>query len=215
MQLGFNKKAGHDHEAMIGISQLRGQINTRMESAYKRLDPKAAFNQASRGSEESMIGSLLFGMLVWGSFFQGLEMGLENMYGEDMEAFSTMADPTLCAAFDGLSMVWDDKANKNRKRKLNDYPEGRRDDPIFDRPLNRRFNLVSANDNSRFTRDAQAEIACMSEMLDQLSDMEAEGVHMIRLDTKEAVYDRLKEIRDASRYDAVVTRFTAPVRKMA
>lgn len=217
MKWGFNKQtAKHDNETIVATSQLRGQIQNRLQDAYKRLDPKNAFGRASQVSgEESMVGSLLFSVLTWTPFMQGLEMGLEGTMGENIDLFDTAADPTLCAVFDGVAIAWDDKANKNRQRKLSDYPEGRRNDPIFERPLHRPFNLVAANDNARFARDTQAEIACMSEMLDMLSDMEADGVTMLRLNADQPLLPVLTEQRNASRFDAVVTRYNAPVRKSA
>lgn len=216
MKWGFNKQAGNNNEAIVSISDLRGQVQNRLQDAYKRLDPKNAFGRASQSSaEESMVGSLIFSMLTWTPFMQGLELGMENMLGENIDFFDTAADPTLCAVFDGVAMAWDEKANKNRQRKLSDYPEGRRNDPIFESRLKRPFNLVSANDNVRFKRDTQAEIACMSEMLDMLSDLEADGVSMLRLDANAPVLSVLTEQQNKSRYDAVVTRFHAPVRKSA
>lgn len=216
MKWGFNKQAGNNNEAIAAVSDLRSQVQNRLQDAYKRLDPKNAFGRASQsGTEESMVGSLLFGMLTWTPFLQGLEIGMEDMLGENIELFDTAADPTLCAVFDGVAMAWDEKANKNRQRKLSDYPEGRRNDPIFERRLARPFNLVAANDNVRFARDTQAEIACMSEMLDMLSDLEADGVSMLRLDANTPLLSVLTEQRNKTRYDAVVTRFHAPVRKSA
>lgn len=217
MKLGFNKQsANQDNETIVATSQLRAQVQNRLQDAYKRLDPKNAFGRVSQvGGEESMVGSLLFSILTWTPFMQGLEIGMEDMLGENVELFDTAADPTLCAVFDGLAVAWDDKANKNRQRKLNDYPEGRRADTIFERPLHRPFNLVAANDNARFARDTQAEIACMSEMLDMLNDMEADGVTMLRLDPAQPLRPVLTEQRNANRFDAVVTRYNAPVRKSA
>jgi hypothetical protein len=55
----------------------------------------------------------------------------------------------------------------------------------------------------------------MSEMLDMLSDLEADGVSMLRLDAHTPLLSVLTEQRNSSRYDAVVTRFHAPVRKTA
>ncbi len=216
MKWGFNKQAGNNNEAIIAVSDLRGQVQNRLQDAYKRLDPKNAFGRASQvGGEESMIGSLLFSMLTWTPFMEGLELGMEGSLGENIELFDAAVDPTLCAVFDGVALAWDEKANKNRQRKLSDYPEGRRNDPIFERQLARPFNLVSANDNVRLSRDTQAEIACMSEMLDMLSDLEADGVSMLRLDAHTPLLSVLTEQRNSSRYDAVVTRFHAPVRKSA
>lgn len=216
MKWGFNKQAGNNNEATVAISDLRGQVQNRLQDAYKRLDPKNAFGRASQaGGEESMIGSLLFSMLTWTPFMQGLELGMENLLGENIELFDTAADPMLCAVFDGVALAWDEKANKNRQRKLSDYPEGRRSDPIFESRLSRPFNLVSANDNVRLSRDTQAEIACMSEMLDMLNDLEADGVSMLRLDANTPLLSVLTEQRNTVRYDTVVTRFHAPIRKSA
>ena len=217
MKWGFNKQAGNNNEATVAICDLRGQVQNRLQDAYKRLDPKNAFGRASSqaGGEESMIGSLLFSMLTWTPFMQGLELGMENLLGENIDMFDMAADPTMCAVFDGVAMAWDEKANKNRQRKLSDYPEGRRSDPIFESRLTRPFNLVSANDNVRLRRDTQAEIACMSEMLDMLSDLEADGVTALRLDANTPLLSVLTEQQNKHRYDAVVTRFHAPVRKSA
>jgi len=216
MTRGYSANAHNkDHYVTADVSDLRQQVVSRLRSAQNRADPKGAFGRAARaGSDDGMIGGLLFGMLCWAPFMQGIELGLEDAFGGDIEMLDSMQDPTLCAVFDGVSMVADDNSRDRRHRKVEGYPEGRRQDAIMD-PIKRKFNMVSANENSRFAYDAHAEVACMSELLDALDDLQNRGVSLLRLDPRLPVYAALRQAQAGLHRSPVMSSFSTPVRKSA
>src|SRR5262249_51890203 len=119
-------------------------------------------------------------------------------------------------AIDGFSSFWDEQAYKNRARRVDDYPEGRRQDPLLNiGQVNRKFNLVAANHGWRFIYDAEAEVACMAEILDMLKGMEKHEITSLRIDPEKPVYDTLKAVTHSLRAEAGLIRFAIPLRKMA
>ncbi len=222
MKWGFNGAADRDNTTVTTIDALRDQVTKRLEASYKKLDAKgvsASFSRSARAGGDAvgdmgLIGSLIAGSLFWGSFLQGLEATVEQQIGET-SAFDTMNDPFLCAVLDGASLVWDDKANNNRSRKMSGYPQGRRKAYQGDAVINKKFNLVAANQNTRHSYDTQAEIACMFELLDILARLEDQGVQMIRLPNKSPVYDELKSVNKGLFQAGAVMTYAMPMRKMA
>lgn len=222
MKQGFNNIA-HDNSGVVtSTGALRDQTLQRLHGVYKKLDAKgvsATFSRAARAGGDAvgdmgLIGGLIANMVMWMPFFDALEQTLEAHVG-DVCGFDMMRDSTLMAVMDGLCMYRDDKVQGSRTRVLYDYPEGRRRDPISDQPLNKKFNLVSANDNLRFGYDAEAEIACLFEILDTLEALEKEGVSLLQLDQKEPVYDAMKRMQDGLFSRQTVSRFASPMRKAA
>lgn len=207
-----NKEAQHT----VGVAALRVMVLDRLQVAERRLDPAsvaAAFERANDNSQDTMVGSLLLGMLGWTPIVDSL--GLEG-------AFASAANsPVLAAAADGLSMVWDEKAYKNRRRrglaaiwKDGAYHGGRRQDGIMTaEQMKRKFNLVSANENGAFAYDTQAEIAGMNEMLDMLDRLEKEGVTLLKLSTRQAISAQLKTANAASAIGKAEPRQALALRK--
>lgn len=194
MTWGMKSKAV---EHTVGVAELRVMVLDRLQSAERRLDPasaSAAFARANDNGQDTMLGSLLLGMVGWTPV-------MDAMGGSMDGALAVAANsPLLAAAADGLSMIWDEKAYKNRRRrglmaifKDGAYHGGRRQAGIMTADqMKKNFNLVSANENGAFAYDAGAEVAGMNEMLDMLDRMEKEGVALLKLNTREAVSTQLK-----------------------
>lgn len=213
MALGFNKAVNKEREVVASTTEMRAQIVSRLDEAYKRLNPANAFAKAA-GHEESLMGGLLMGALAWAVLMPALQFAFAGN-----EAVSNMlngaADPTLCAAFEGAAFMADERCNKFRATKSAMYPKGRKQDVMNARPMNRKFNLVAANQNYRFKIDARNEVAYMAEMLEMIDKMEKRGVNELPVDMSRPLYDTLKEISKRERVDGVVTRFAVPTRKFA
>lgn len=213
MALGFNNAAHKNREVVATTTEMRAQIVNRLDAAYQRLNPANTFARVA-GREETLLGGLLIGVLGWmafGSMLQVAFAGNDTM----QDLLETANDPKLCAVLDGLTELADERCNKFRYSKTAMYPNGRRQDAIKSQPVNRKFNLVAANQNYRFQLDARNEIAYMAEMLEMIDKMEKDGVSELRVDTGRALYDTLKDNARLLRQDKVVTRFSAPVRKFA
>jgi hypothetical protein len=219
MKWGFDNVA-HNHAVTTSTDALRDQALQRLHGVYKKLDSKgisASFSRAARAGGDAvgdmgLIGGLIANMAMWAPFFDALAQTFEAPVGE-LGGFDMMRDSTLMAALDGLCMYRDDKVQGSRTRVLYDYPEGRRRDPILDQPLNKKFNLVSSNDNARFGYDTEAEIACLFEILDTLDALQRQGVSLLQLDQKEPVYDAMKRMQDGLFARQTVSRFASPLRK--
>lgn len=179
------------------LADLRTIIADRLQTAQRRLDPAsatAAFADANASHHDSMIGSLIFGMVCWTPVME--------MFGGSMDGAMAVAvnSPMLAAAADGLSMVWDEKAYKNRRRmgsltvafKDGIYHGGRNQaGNVTPAQIKRNFNMIAANENARFAYDAAAEVAGMSEMLDMIDRLEQRGVSLIALDANQSVSQTL------------------------
>jgi hypothetical protein len=186
-------------EHTVGITELRVMVLDRLQNAERRAAPAsatAAFNRANDNSQDNMMGSLLLGMLGWAPMMEAV--------GGMSDAFSAAAhSPLLAAAADGFSMVLDEKANKNRRRrgwvavfKDGIYHGGRRQAGVMTAAdMKKNFNLVSANENAAFAADADAEIAGMNEILDMLDRLEKEGLIQMKLSTGETVASQLNAIK--------------------
>lgn len=213
MGMGFNSVANREREVVASTTEMRAQIVSRLDAAYQRLNPANTFARVA-GREESLLGGLVMGMLGWAAFGEMLNVMFSgNEAAQDMLA--TANDPRICAALDGLAELADERCNKFRYSKSAMYPNGRKQDSIKSQPVNRKFNLVAANQNYRFKLDARNEISYMAEMLEMIDKMEKDGVSDLRVDTARPLYDTLKENAQMQRADKVVTRFAAPVRKFA
>lgn len=211
MALGFNSAAHKKNEVVATTTEMRAQIVKRMDSAYQRLS--ANFNHtASR--EDTLLGGMVIGFLGWMAFGHMLQTAFAG--NETMSKFLENAnDPTLCAVVDGATEMIDENNSKFRYSKSSMYPKGRRQDAIKGQPMNRKFNLVAANQNYRFQLDARNEVAYMAEMLEMLDKMEKDGVSELSVNPAQPLYDTLKQNVALARQDKVVTRFSSPVRKFA
>lgn len=210
MALGFNKAANKEREVVASTTEMRAQVLTRLEAAQQRLNPANAFAKAS-GHEESLMGGLLMGALAWAVLMPALQFAFAG--NETMSnMLSGAADPTLCAAFEGAAFMADERCNKFRNTKSAMYPKGRKSDDMKARPMNRKFNLVAANQNYRFQVDARNEVAYMAEMLEMIDKMEKSGTTDIRVDMSRPLYDNLKE---TTKNKAAMGGFSAPARKFA
>lgn len=210
MNKGLDNKK---NQVTVGINQLRAEAMNRLDSAQKKLNPN---NEIPDASADSTLGGLILSLLTWTPIMHGMGgLGLEGFDRAASLDDSAAHGGALTAAFEGLSTVFDESANKNRGRKLNDYPEGRRKAFFSSKPLNNKFNFAAANENFRFSHDAAAEIASMAEILDMLDVLEKEGVSSIGLDTQGSVHAILKQTVKALKKKNAVRVFSAPMRKFA
>lgn len=212
MNNSFNKNAGKSQNVTVHIRELRAQAHNHLAAAWKMLAPNAGKPQ---GQEDSLVGSLILGLLTWAPIMAGVEQAAANAGIEGGGMMDALANPAICAVMDGIGLLWDEEANKNRIRKTDMYPQGRRQDGIFGRPLNRRFNMVAVNDNIRLRRDAQGEIVRIAEVLTMLDKMESEGVTMVSVDTQMPLYDALKGLKTANRRNDGIRSFSMAMRKCA
>lgn len=180
-----NKMKAHQHT--VSLTDLRTVVADRLQAAQRRLDPAsvtAAFAEANASHHDNMIGSLIFGMVCWAPFMSAFGSSMNTMVA------AAANSPVLSAAADGLSMVYDEKAYKNRRRrklaiafKDGVYHGGRKQvNNLTGDQVKRKFNMVAANENSRFAKDAAAEVAGMAEMLDMIDRLEQRGATMVVLD---------------------------------
>ncbi|HRI75975.1 MAG TPA: hypothetical protein PLX33_03200 [Alphaproteobacteria bacterium] len=211
MGLGFNSAAQKKTEVLASTVDMRAQIVKRMDSAYQRLSE--SFNP-SASREDTLLGGMVIGFLGWMAFGQMLQVAFSG--NETMSNLLENAnDPTLCAVLDGATEMIDENNSKFRHSKSSLYPKGRRHDAIKGPAMNRKFNLVAANQNYRFKLDARNEIAYMAEMLEMLDKMEKNGVSELSVNPAQPLYDTLKQNAALAHSDKVVTRFSSPVRKFA
>lgn len=181
----------------VSLNDLRTLVADRLQTAQRRLDPAsatAAFAQASQSQHDAMVGSLIFGMLCWGPI-------MEMFAGQlDGGLAATVSSPAVGAVVDGASMVWDEKAYKNRHRGLlaiafkdGVYHGGRKQAKILDRAqVKKDFNLTAANENNQYVFDAEAEIAGMAEMLDIIDHLEQRGATAVALEQGQPISHTLR-----------------------
>jgi len=213
MSWGFNNT---DNYITVPVAQMREAAHSRLQAAQRRLTPhnaSEAFRRAAsnNNSQDGLVGSLLFSLLTWVPF---MDM-LGEMDSSAADAFDFLNNPFIAAAADGLSLVFDEKASRNRTFKDGIYHGGRRQDRIISpmsKSLNGKFNLLAANENARFNYDAGAEVACLSELIEKLDDLEKQGVSLIRMDPRQSVSTVLKQSEKNMRNDKAMRRFAAPVR---
>lgn len=173
----------------VSVDQLRAQATTRLNAAYLKIDPRASFNNTAKsGGVDSLLGSMLFNALVGGALCHAFAAVAPNTH-IDLDA-EILPGVSIAGAVEAVNLLSDDQADRIRRRTPL-YPQGRRQDPIVNRPL-KRFNMVAANDCERFASDPRAEIACMSEILDMLDTLDKHGVDMVRIEPDKDAYAALK-----------------------
>lgn len=181
----------------VSLADVRAAVADRLQAAQRRLDPAsatAAFADASASHHDSMIGSLIFGMVCWAPFMTAFSGCMDHVVA------AAANSPVLAAAADGLSLVYDEKAYKNRRRnklsisfKDGIYHGGRNQAKhVTPAAMKRSFNMVAANENALYAYDAGAEIAGMSEMLDMIDLLEQQGVSLIALQRRLPVSESLR-----------------------
>lgn len=211
MNRGFNNQGDY---ITASIAQIRDVVNARLSSAQGKLDPATLRSIFNGGVEhDALLGSLIFGLLTWVPFLSGME-AIFGGHSGFKEAFDMASSPLAATVADGAGVLFDERTG-NRPRKVGAYHGGRRQDPIvsgMSGKLNGRFNLVSANENSRFARDARDEVATMLELLAILEDLEQKGVELVRLDPKTSASSQLRQAKKNNRNDGIMRSFPMPVR---
>jgi hypothetical protein len=200
----------HNKNITVSIAQLRQQTNTGLEKAYQKLNMKGeTARQFNSCSEDGLLGGFILNLLCTAAIMQAIGVAFPDMN------LDLVQNQTLCAAFDGVTMVADENARKHRFRRVEGYPEGRRQDKI--ETVNHQFNLVAANENGNFTYDynTEMEVALLSELLDMLDDLARQNVTSVNISKTDSVYKTLKNVDGKMKKDHVMEVFAVPLRKTA
>ncbi len=191
---------GNETPDTISLNALRGQALLRLAGVHERLESKgvgAAFLRAAKPDflgDMGFLSSLIMHAIIGGPLADFLE---EHMpFSLDMmDRFNSVSSHiSALGGLEGTSLVQDTEATRNRSFRMSFYPEGRRKSAMKDAKMSRKFNLVSANQNGRFSFDVQAELACMFEIIDMIDTLEKQGVKEMRIDNSQSVYSILKQI---------------------
>jgi hypothetical protein len=185
--------AFHGHQAAaVPLDALRGQALNRLTGVQHSLESKgvgAAFTRAAKADpvgDMGLLGGLIMGMIMG--------VGISPLLHHQLPVSAIFNYESISTGLDTIAILRDQAAEGYRSRKLNDYPEGRRQCALEAASrMGKKFNLVSANQNNRLSFDAQADLACMYEIIDMLDRLEKEGVRAIQIDRQEPVYDALKQ----------------------
>lgn len=217
MQHGFQNT---DSKQTVSLVDLRRAVLNRLEMAQRRLDPAsmtAMFNRANDSGVDGLMGGLIFSLVTWVPFAASLD-GLLDHGSVASDAFNIANGPVVAAAADGLTMIWDEKANKKRSLRRVDFKEGiyhggRRQEASIGpkkRKVQPKFNLVAANENSRFAYDTNSEIVALNDMLNTLDQLAKDGVTLLSVDAKTPVSKSLRELsRKPSGFQALTRTATA------
>jgi hypothetical protein len=201
-------------EEYISLNALRGQALQRLAGVHSRLEGRgvgAAFLRAAKIDpigDVGFLGSLISNMILGGALGDWLDDYLHlDDYGL-MDNFNGVA----AVGLEGMSILRDLDSNGLRSRRMSDYPEGRRVYAMKEANMSRKFNLVSANQNNRFSFDTWADLACMFEILDMLDRLEAQDVKGINMDEKKPVYEVLKDLGKRKRGKDGIRNFPTKLR---
>lgn len=180
----FNAKQAVANTDYIAIHDLRRELTSRLSEAHAKLNPNASFSRAAQknGGGDAMMAGMLLNMLGLGALFHGLE----DMLGLEHGDIGALALP----AIDALELLQDDSKKKAARRmKMDLYPEGRRKDFFGQnqKPVNKKFNVVAANDCAQFDADARYEVNRMNELMDVLTQLERKGVKRVGLNPTQTV----------------------------
>ena len=204
----FGKAANDMRSVTVSIDAMRGQAIKRLTEIQQKLESKGISSAFTRNAKPDAIGDagILNGVII-GAILGGPIA--------DLFEGSAISDVFNCVSaqgvMEGVSMLCDERAEAYRTCKLADYPEGRRKCSLWAlHKTKERFNLVSANQNSRLSWDVQAEIACMFEIIDMLDRLQHEGVQSLRVNPDAGVYDVLKENAKKMFTNKPVRTYAAP-----
>ena len=182
----FDGYSARNHSNVIAMADLREQAKKRLHEAHQRAG--APQQQATGG--DSLLGSMFLNMLGMGALGHMIEQSFGHMLPH---VVSQIPHGFISGAFEAAAMVRDEKSDMYRARKLSDYPEGRRQDPLAQKTLNAKFNMVANNDNFN-GRTALEEVAAMAEIIDMIDALEKDGFTALNLDERVTVYDTLKQV---------------------
>lgn len=218
MEWDFNQSAHNKgQEFSVSVNALRGQAMKRIAGIEETLQAKgisrAYIRSAGKTDVLGDMGGLLIG-LVAGHM---LGAAICHVVSAKTGALSaTFNDIPFGAILEAATTLQDEKASGYRQRKLDDYPEGRRICALIAaRKATRKFNLVSANENTRISSDDEANMACMHEIIDMLDRLEKEGVTTLRLNEKDNVYDVLRSTHKKMFRKDAVRGYAVPTLRVA
>lgn len=213
MSYGFQNN-NSEKSATVSVNALRGQALKQLAGVQQRLGAKgvgAAFLRAAKSDpigDMGFVGSLMASLILWSPITSMLGHAGIGQHGL-LSHFNHMA---VSALIEGAMIVIDDKATDLKARAVEGYPEGRRKEALTEGARARKFNLLAANQNSRFGNDVQSELACMFDLIDLLDKLEQQGVKEMRLDKKQPVYKTLQQTHKNRVKNAPVMSFAAPMR---
>lgn len=220
MKQGFNQFQSYDQGELVSLDALREMALRQVRDVTQKLGQQGvgtSFNRNAKPGDKSsdmgIIGSILTDMVMWSPFMAMVSQSMEP--GMLSNAFGAAQVGTFSAVMEGISLVIDEdvrNARINGNRGCSYYHKGRRKARFdLDRLLKKRFNLVAANQNGGFGRNAEDDLVVLFDLLDTIDQMDKKGVRMIRLDTKKPVYDTLKKsVKDMTRKHEVKS-FSRPM----
>lgn len=208
MGWGFDNS---DKTTAVSLQALRGQAMQRLAGIELSLENKgigAGFARAASRPDPvgdmGFLNSLIVDMIMLAPISAFI---CDHFHGVT-EGFNVAAASTIEGAVEGVAVLRDERY---QSRRLSDYPEGRRACALEAARAGKSCTLVSGYDHNRFSFSAQAELACMFEIIDMLDRLEKEGVTQMRLDPQKPVYDVLKQTEQKRAPKNAVRSFAAPV----
>jgi len=191
MDLNFNQAAKQEQKS-ISIQSMRGHAMQRLSGIQNKLQNQGlSQSDMKRKSSLDVIGDdgFLNNLLIDSIMF----FPLSSFLSANIPLMETFNGSAANAYMEGTS-VWAEDAYSSKGRRLNDYPEGRKQYSFSDAKHSKAFNLLSANQRGRFSSDVDADLNCMYEILDMLDNLEDEGVKSVKLEKKDVIYDSLREV---------------------
>lgn len=191
MSVTFNNK---DNEGSVSLNVLRNNVLKNIQGIQHKLEDKGIGADFARAAKSDMfgdigiLGSLIVDTILWGPLCSFINDHVLSCF-DPSGIFNSAA---IHSDMDALSALADQNVEKQRGRKLNDYPEGRRKFTPQDKTAGKKFNLVSPRQKNILSMDTQAELACMYELLDMLDKLENEGIATLCFDQSQPLYDSLK-----------------------
>ena len=191
MESSFNHLANDDRGAAVSLKAVRGNALQRLAGVQQSLEGKGVDTASIRAAKADPVGD----MGILGSLIMGVIMGgpLSSLLHSNFSVLAAFNHEAALSGLDGIAVLRDQAVEGYRSRKLSAYPEGRRRCALEAARVGKKFNLVSANQNNRFSYDVQADMACMYEIIDMLDRLEDAGVTTICLDQRKPAYEALQQ----------------------
>lgn len=209
---GYYNKASLESKSVIAIDALHGYAAKRLVDAQQRLHPTSAFAKAAQNKGDSILGGLLLNMMTWGVLMHGIDSMLSSEFGIDLD-LDLSHDGFLASATEAYDFLVEGDPAKKAGRKLEGYPEGRRRDPLEKAAIHKKFNLLAANENSRYSPNAESEVIALTQLLEMLEALAKDGVRTLAVDHNQPVFASLKNATRAMKGDGMFKSFPMAVRK--
>ena len=176
---GSEEAAG---SASISISSLRQQLSATQDRLESR-GLSASFVRAVKSDpigDTGFLSSLVFHAILGGS----LDMLGEYVPDGLLTDFNGAA---VQGGIEGFSALRDVAAHERLVKRSASYPKGRRKDIMRDKTRSQ-FRRASANQNSGFSFETQADLGAMFEIMDMLDRLERQGTKDAPVTQSQNVY---------------------------